>query len=123
MTKQQKIQEAYELNGFNWLFAKDYVDENGWSKHCVGNSKKLTNKSSGVSWRPKELKGIDNNNGWIRIESKKDLPMKTECYHVFSKEEEYLIGTFQTENIGMIEYWLQNFTHYRPIQNPNKPIY
>lgn len=32
-----------------------------------------------ISIRPKSLNGIENNNGWVKIETEKDLP-KNECY-------------------------------------------
>jgi hypothetical protein len=41
------------------------------------------------NWRPKSLDGIENNNGWIKIESKDDLPKKGK-YWGFTKDKKYI---------------------------------
>ena len=96
MTKEEVIQQAY---GECWEQIKDYVDQDGWCNDggnrmfkeiFEGNGK--INKYSSITifhtyfnrlvnfknktghWRPKSLQGIENNNGWIKIESEEDLP-------------------------------------------------
>lgn len=71
--------------------------------------------------RPKSLQGIEDNNGWIRIESEEDLPKKGANCHFILKNG--VCGIFV--DIGDSEYLtLRNRgTHYQPIEEPLKPIY
>ena len=75
MTKEEKIQEAY---GEYWDEVKEFVCEYGWTqkKSLIGNfsnetfdSRKVIGFNDTYKYRPKSLKGIENNNGWIKIES------------------------------------------------------
>ena len=80
MTKEEKIKESWGIH-----FSSD-VDENGYITYTeyqdihllqwVGDFwEKGFNKVLRIYWvRPKSLQGIENNNGWIKIESEKDLP-------------------------------------------------
>lgn len=77
MTKQEAIKKAY---GDFWEQVKEYVSENGWC-NSYWNTRVFFNadtmpKQNPVRWRPISLNGIDNNNGWIKIESEDDLPKK-----------------------------------------------
>lgn len=82
MTKQEKIQEAYGK------FYHKSVNQDGWIKFSlnlpngIGNWL-LSNKDSlfdvkiqitCVQFRPKSLHGIEDNNGWIKIEKESNLP-------------------------------------------------
>lgn len=91
MTKEVKIKEAY---GENWDQVKQFADENGWIKdawiyHGVSNGISYDGlilplessdvqfkqyNSSDSTWRLKILIGIENNNGWTKIENDSDLP-------------------------------------------------
>lgn len=134
MTKEEKIKEAY---GEYWeLFSYKEQDlilkNNGWVNKFnhplhfeMVNFYEIETLAYGVgtSWRPKSLQGIENNNGWIQIESENDLP-KTFCscwvkvgevvinvplyYHPINK-------TF-TDNL-ITQEW-NHFTHYQPINQP-----
>lgn len=127
MTKQEKIQEAY---GENWELVKNNVNENGWIK-----DREFTFKDfKPMNWqttdhddelydtrRPVSLKGIENNNGWIKIESEDDLKVQEGYYAVFNtrwKHNEISI-------IQIIEpYKLDStITHYQPISKPLEPLY
>lgn len=85
MTKQEKIKEAY---GEYWETAKDYVDDFGWCMYqlndkqericgfainsfikCEFNNFKQDNANYIYYVRPISLRGIENNNGWIKIGS------------------------------------------------------
>jgi len=85
MTKQEKIQEAY-VDYWN-----DKIDQDGWCRLSISTEKKLVNhmvnnqdlfESRVITnpdcfmtyFRPLSLQGIENNNGWIKIESDDDLP-------------------------------------------------
>ena len=80
MTKEEKIKEAWGIH-----FSND-VDENGYRTYAEYEYTHIAqwdddllekgfNKVLKIYWvRPKLLRGIENNNGWIKIESEKDLP-------------------------------------------------
>ncbi|MCT3693471.1 hypothetical protein HZQ92_18035, partial [Elizabethkingia anophelis] len=90
--KLQAIKAAY---GEYWDKVKDYVNKNGWCdfKSVFGdidNGKGLEGIELETMdnydpkycyWkRPKSLSGIENNRGWTRIESEKDLPKEYKNY-------------------------------------------
>jgi len=125
MTKQEKIQEAY---GKYYPQLKDYIDENGWSSNwnnfasveTILFEKEDIEKSQG-KWRLKFLQGIESNNGWIKIESKDDLP-KYGYYEVILRgnnnhSRASLCRDFN-EKSQLIHY-----SHYQPIIKPQPPIY
>jgi hypothetical protein len=135
MTKQEKIQEAY---GEHWELVKNYVDENGWfysnsSEYvkifhtiCMSVLLDPRRQEDLCSYRPKSLSGIEDNNGWIKIESESDLP----------KEESimYRLGMFlndgrfhQDSNLCTLTTAIAalnwNYTHYQPVGKKKEPIY
>ena len=126
--KQEAIKNVY---GECWEKVKDYVDENGWidnsiPKFTFGQLKNLDLEyKNDVFFRPKSLQGIENNNGWIKIESEKDLPKESGLY--FGKDYEF--GTdmtffdFETKEWEDSSGYLLNITHYQPIEKPKPPIY
>ncbi|WP_312922553.1 hypothetical protein [Empedobacter brevis] len=71
--------------------------------------------------RPKSLQGIENNNGWIKIVSEKDLP-KTEMQDCFIMDKKLgvIVGRFTLSEKNIL---LENATHYQPIEKPKPPIY
>ena len=81
--------------------------------------------------RPKSLQGIENNNGWIKIESKDDLPKEEIDVHFIFTEYKGEEGRFQTYGVwdnnlksfysGALK--INNVTHYQPIIKPKPPIY
>lgn len=82
-----------------------------------------------INWRPKSLKGIENNNGWIKIESEDDLPKDIINCFVFTQ-----IGIFVNTPViynpirnvfsdGINFLFWKKFSHYHPIQKPEPPIY
>lgn len=140
MTKQEVIQQAY---GEYW---KDYghlVDENGaiFQSDLFYPDTEMSakigieidiivvpekKKWSNIKWRPKSLKGIENNNGWILIWEKR-LPFSNVACHFVSKEIIYTgIFVFQTrkfiDNTGKA-HSINDVTHYQLIENPKPPIY
>ena len=126
--KQEAIKNVY---GECWEKVKGYVDENGWidnsiPKFTFGQLKNLDLEyKNDVFFRPKSLQGIENNNGWIKIESEKDLPKESGLY--FGKDYEF--GTdmtffdFETKEWEDSSGYLLNITHYQPIEKPKPPIY
>jgi len=135
MTKQEKIQEAY---GDNWELVKDYIDKNGWveSGYFDINTKLIRvvdnfqgeketkydlRNSNYVVWRPKSLQGIENNNGWIKIESEEQIKeFQNEFCWVVMNNGEMDKGYIHSSNYNFL---LKSATHYQPIQKPQPPIY
>lgn len=119
MTKQEKIKEAY---GKDWEIVKNNVDENGWLDpyfnlkyfesflDCdVERNKNL--------FRPIILKSVENNNGWIKIETEEQ----------YNKLEN---GLYEWYNIETKEQTISDlhkfgrYTHYKEIKYSEKlPIY
>lgn len=110
------------------------IDENGWvSENYLTNDQcnlfnydKSFDYKNVFGYRPKSLQGIENNNGWIKIESEKDLPKeydseKYKMYYFtsngFYEKNDYLLW------IGYYGY--MKITHYRlePIFKPQPPLY
>jgi len=127
MTKQETIQKAY---GEYWN--KD-IDENGWVRLSINTEKKIVNYlinnkelfDSRVEttkdayytfFRLKSLQGIENNLGWIKIESEDDLPKIPDFY--WCRDNNGAIHQIHYEDIA-IGY----STHYQPITKPQTPIY
>ena len=129
MTKQETIAKAY---GEHWETVKDFVDENGLIRYDNYKYFKLflfdrmvAYDSKGVFWIPKSLKGIENNNGWIKIESEADLPKESGFY--FGKDYEFgtdiMYFDFETKKWKDLSGYIQQATHYQPIVKPEPPIY
>lgn len=80
---------------------------------------------SGVGkFRPKSLRGIENNNGWIKIETVNDFPIENiQCY-VINNIGRIQFAEFELENQ---RFYVDNQkmypTHYYPIVRPDFPLY
>ena len=71
--------------------------------------------------RPKSLQGIENNRGWIRIDSEEDLPSEQGVYWVYTVDDnKQLRDSADFLRNGKLNKY---FTHYQPIVKPEKPIY
>jgi uncharacterized protein involved in tellurium resistance len=129
MKKQEKIQEAY---GEYWEQVKDWVNIDGWfylndTDFRLDNKIPLEFDALNNKMRPKSLQGIENNNGWIKIESEEDLPKdNTRCHFIIDGYEElekqgiYIYGFFWDAQSA---YTNKIVTHYQPIIKPEPPIY
>lgn len=127
-TKEEVIREAW---GDNY---NDQINKNGWL--TVGFNYEYNHNDFDtiryldcVEIRPKSLQGIESNNGWIRIESKKDLPKKscpvfikdfTGCiseipYYYFKEYK-----SFKGQNTLL--KW-EDVISYSPIFKPKNPLY
>ncbi len=105
---------------------KKYIDENGWinANECNGTSGYLMESELDFNFpylRLKSLQGIETNNGWIRIESEKDLPSESgDYYTIYDGDNDCFINEFYNNK------WKHNkfiITHYQPIVKPLKPHY
>lgn len=149
MTKEEKIKEAY---GKNWEIVKDKVNKDGWIKD---REFIFSDFIEPIDWqttdhddeyydtrRPMKLKGIENNNGWVKIESEIDLPKENiECFFRVVVNERYCNagvyinnGRFRvkssltnSENFFTVDDVIRNYfpkvTHYKVIEKPQPPIY
>ena len=147
--KQTAIRKAY---GEYWEKVKDKVDSygrltiqqcwdlwNGDSAESHFYSVILQDKTLDLHddyqgyYQPRSLQGIENNNGWIRIESEEDLPKedKIECHLIINNGSMELHGgfrryskeTFYFFNAKGEGFLIDSVTHYQPIVKPEKPIY
>lgn len=115
-------QQALQNNGFiqqNYL-----IDSRGSLLDCLDFEWMDTYDSEfGLSirvFRPKSLQGIENNNGWICIESEEDLP-KEDCIYWVVKDNS--ITEMENWEITLNFHNKRNLTHYQPIEKPKPPIY
>lgn len=130
-SKQECIAKAY---GEYWEVVKDFVNELGWcyQRRNIGFdklSKEIMIEFNGYDFRPIILKGLENNNGWIKIESEDDLPEQGGSYYVTRH------GKIETAVYVKNNRWLVNgndypkttirhsITHYQPIEKPKPPLY
>lgn len=142
--EQNAIKEAY---GIYWEKVKDYVDSNdGWcsdnvyyKKECpviseIERDTTYTRKDDGermvdcFNWRPKSLSGIEDNNGWIIIESEEDLPKEyCSCWVIvdeviINKPLHFNPFTKRFDDGQLFQEYLW-FSHYQPTIKPKPPIY
>jgi len=133
MTKQDAIKNAYTeyfqakkmSNDISFEDLSNEIDNDGWL-HSIPNYYDLDKdyfeiKSNGltkVMSRPKSLSGIENNNGWIKLEKQDDLPLKDTEYFAINDDGEIYIYSIEE----LLDY-LPYITHYQPIIKPSKPIY
>lgn len=140
MTKQEKIKEAY---GDHWYKVKDFVSAEGaWL-----NMKEYTGTDShagllGIEMttmdpyhpsrcyikRPTVLDGIQDNNGWINIESEADLPTDEGYYFTRMKFDttKTLVTKFPTASNSLENdknLWLSNVVAYQKVIFPKDKIY
>lgn len=131
MTKQEVIEKAY---GEHWETVKDYVDANGWLQikkvvgTFLGTKLNLDVIETPRRVRPTSLQGIENNNGWIKIESEEDLPKTTcECWFLEKNENSILSGFYNKDFncfvFSAFKILLKDVTHYKTIETPKPPIY
>lgn len=124
--KQQVIENAY---GEYWEKVKDRLSRDAWFTPPAFENRTWSTIAfdngwdvMGTSVRPKSLDSIETNNGWTKIESEEDLPKDKihTPYRIIDKNKNIIDYWFDD---GMIDYWLNNFTHYKPIEKELLPIY
>lgn len=125
MTKQDVIKNAY---GEHWEKVKDVVTNDGFipNWHYVQYGIldcELKIMDGSLNYRPKTLQGIEDNNGWIKIESKNDLPKERIVCWWFDKHQGEICGEFLNNGKDEVNFILANATHYQPIIKPKPPIY
>lgn len=152
MTKAEKIKEAYgEYWDLFFLLLQDRIIFNNGNldyfllpknirdateKICDIRSHKSifectkTDEATPRFFRPKSLRGIENNNGWIKIESEENLPKQENNLWLLANDGSLILGrycmfskTYKTsfgdnfDSDGII------FTHYQNIEKPKLPMF
>ena len=124
MTKQEKIQEAY---GKYWEQVKDYVDENGWCYAFFTLKTYFKTDFTSEKWRPKSLIGIEDNNGWIKIENVNDVSdLEYGVSEVYALKPNIInsVSGSIVRNDEITELFEEGWiTHYKPIKKSVSPIY
>jgi hypothetical protein len=130
MTKQEKIKEAY---GEYFEEMKPWINDNGWfDKNAFYNKNfffkyddlKLFFSHKEDFMIPVSIAEIENNNGWIKIESKDDLPNNGEFYVYSEKYKSKETAYFDGEQfIIKGRYPFSAPSHYLPILEPKNPLY
>lgn len=134
MTKEEKIKEAY---GKHWELTNGNLNDD-YSFDFIGS---ISDYDLGFNFKiiftgisifraiPFSIIGIENNNGWIKIESESDLPEQGGEYVVFRmskkstatycKNDRWMI----TENDYPKTTFQHGITHYRKKEIIPNPIY
>ena len=75
-------------------------------------------------FRPKSLRGIEDNNGWIKIERFGDLPTKG-IYKVIQRDSGAItMVDFIIQNtFNELRFMVKKYSHYKPIEEEKKPLY
>ena len=126
MTKQEKIKEAW---GEYYYKIKNELDEHGrynyFDLDSIKRKYKLwqfenieTNQINNLNLLiPSSIKGIETNNGWIKIESEEQR---------FPDEDLWICnfnGNKQPFIHDAYDFIPEKYTHYQPIEKPELPIY
>ena len=144
--KQEAIKAAY---GEHWEKIKDHTTSTGWVQRKI-TSRVTTNgmeyekfgykrdelevlaftADGKYSWRLRSLSGIDDNQGWTRIEPDgSNLPERDKAYNVIAYDGRdygaYLTraGNWLNNKYSGDLSRLTNVTHYKPIIEEPKPLY
>lgn len=142
MTRREAIKAAWVKITGEETFADLSIDEKGYSNWTCrryipptkwdlleSKTKKLLNslfKSDtcgyDMLYRPKELNRLEDNNGWIQVNTEADLPKQDGNYWIMWKGgTEPEIHDYTTDCNP--EYWVRRIIQYQPIPVPKPPIY
>ena len=120
--KQEAIKKAY---GKYFIHA----DINGWIKYgmyCPSDLGIENYDDIDGFWRCKSLQGIENNNGWIKIESEADLPNDEDAIYWALKNSKAVCIELKTPiNLKELfsDFLKDKITHYQLIEQPKPPIF
>jgi len=130
MTKEEKIKEAYgeywtvdiDLNG--WVSSKSQTYVSAY--HGLKCEKETKIENDIYFWRPKSLQGIENNNGWVKIESEDDLPKSVNIMYrvgMFLNDGRFHQNRNLYNHTKALEALYCNYTHYQPVTENDPPLY
>lgn len=115
MTKEEKIKEAWGE------YYNENINSDGWFNIWATNINLELCDVIGESCRPKSLQGIENNNGWIKIESEADLPKENGMYHICYGDGIISSRHYHSKHNDWLDH--PKATHYQPIEKPKPPLY
>lgn len=132
MTKQEVIKEAY---GDEYENRKP--DQNGWSNCYIysddfthswdySDIRKVQHEFCRIAFlcRPKSLKGIEKNNGWITIETDNNFPKKDiDCHFIKGKLIYNGLWDNKLKRFYSGDKWISNVFQYRIIKTPKPPLH
>lgn len=128
-TKEEVIKEAWGVGALLYMF----MDKNGWlsERHLTNAQCYELNKNESIEYdnalgyRPKSLQGIENNNGWVKIESEDDLPKKEIEFWCMVNNRLVHLAFFDGDFFDESQRYksIIEVTHYQPIVKPKKPLY
>lgn len=136
MTKEEKIKEEwvaiYGEEKYNLI--KYAISENGYicSIRFPEISKIINTTEKGIQWgttiySPINLKGVSDNNGWIKIESKESLPKEYDFYDAccFNEKIKNDVPMFYGCNLPDLRNYFDEelITHYRPAIKHAYPLF
>ena len=123
-TKDQIIQEAY---GNYWDTIKDHVNmEHGSLDVYFWTLNELIIPFDRIGFgdrRPQSLKGIENNNGWTKMNDKRDNLPDEHCKCWLWTEDGIMFGDYNSTTKGFYGYKEVKFSHYLIIQEPKPPLF
>lgn len=132
--KQKAIRLAYVnlIGEEKYEIIKSYIDENGIIKNDDLSNQMLFDSDdvifsgslhNDLRYTLKSLQGIENNNGWIKIESGFDLPSDDcECHIEFSDGSVSIDKYFTNYKMFNQNHW-KHIVAYQQIVKPKKRIY
>lgn len=130
MNKEEKIKEAW-INVQSHIHSEGvpHYNEDGWARYGSKQKSVWFETLEEKQWlgyffyRPKSLSGIENNNGWIKIESESDLPKEKGYFLCIYKDGEIIPHHFSINSEFDRDLFIEEFTHYQPITKPEPPIF
>mgnify|MGYP007124306159 CR=1 FL=1 len=134
-TKEEVIKEDWVLFGVDsnesydgWISAEYIPEEAILSGMLDLKNFRTSTDYDEPFYRPKSLQGIESNNGWISINSEKDLPSEScSCWiqvNGFATNTPFWFNYGTTQfSFNDIIYNFSNITHYQPIVKPNPALH
>jgi len=145
-TKESKANAIKVAYGEHWQTVEMEVDENGWFSsgttdrqvfehqlRSIGIDASMIDQKGvldPVTWnktkfmRPKSLRGIEDNNGWTKIETNaSNLPNEMGDFFGLFPDGTISCFWFNPDDNFDIDLFTNELTHYQPIIKPQPPIY
>ena len=131
MTKQEKIQEAY---GDYFEKMKPWINENGWFDKNAFYIQRFFFKCQdldmffchrGEFMIPVTIKNIEENNGWVKLNSEEDLPKtdKTIDLWFLTKTGHITINIWNSKFKHRTYGYLKVYSHFQIVIQPELPVY
>lgn len=121
MTKLEIVKKEY-----GEYYEKCSPNENGWIDYdtwfkYIGHKIDYDYLNNQMLMRSKSLKGIENNNGWIKIETENDLPQKFGEYKFIHKDRIVQMGF--NPKIEDLKNCVTAYSHWKSIEKDVFPLY